>query len=202
MNTKAELGQALEDFEAGLFGEIPPNALMPMCPTPAPYAPKHRNLRLRDLALPLRIVRGGENHRHRPRSTQLAARTRRQRTVGLGSLKLANYHGLGVVEGVTMARTDSDSWDLASSVGATATMVAAYRAAATNAAEPVINDPFAEPLVRAVGIDFFSRLAAGGLDSTDAGADELVFGMINVFASRTRFLTVSWPMLQLRVSAR
>jgi methyltransferase (TIGR00027 family) len=85
-----------------------------------------------------------------------------------------------------MARTDSDSWDLASSVGATATMVAAYRAAATNAAEPVINDPFAQPLVRAVGIDFFSRLA-GGLDITDAGADELVFGMINVFASRTRF---------------
>ena len=72
-------------------------------------------------------------------------------------------------------------------MGATATMVAAYRAAATNAAEPVINDPFAEPLVRAVGIDFFSRLAGGGLDITDAGADELVFGMINVFASRTRF---------------
>jgi hypothetical protein len=40
MNTKAELGQALEDFEAGLFGEIPPNALMPLCPTPATYAPK------------------------------------------------------------------------------------------------------------------------------------------------------------------
>jgi methyltransferase (TIGR00027 family) len=86
-----------------------------------------------------------------------------------------------------MARTGSDSWDLASSVGATATMVAAYRAAATKAAEPVINDPFAEPLVRAVGIDFFSRLAGGELNVTDAGADELVSGMTNVFASRTRF---------------
>jgi hypothetical protein len=33
-NTKAERGQALEDFEAGLFGDIPPNALMPYVPEP------------------------------------------------------------------------------------------------------------------------------------------------------------------------
>jgi redox-sensitive bicupin YhaK (pirin superfamily) len=36
MNTRAELGQALEDFEAGLFGQIPPDALMPYVPDPAP----------------------------------------------------------------------------------------------------------------------------------------------------------------------
>jgi hypothetical protein len=29
MNTKAELIQALEDYNAGKFGTIPPNALMP-----------------------------------------------------------------------------------------------------------------------------------------------------------------------------
>jgi redox-sensitive bicupin YhaK (pirin superfamily) len=35
MNTKAELGQAMEDFEAGRLGRIPPNALMPHVPDPA-----------------------------------------------------------------------------------------------------------------------------------------------------------------------
>jgi quercetin 2,3-dioxygenase len=36
MNTKAELGQAMEDFQAGRLGRIPPNALMPHVPDPAP----------------------------------------------------------------------------------------------------------------------------------------------------------------------
>jgi quercetin 2,3-dioxygenase len=36
MNTKAEIGQAVEDFEAGRLGRIPPNALMPHVPDPAP----------------------------------------------------------------------------------------------------------------------------------------------------------------------
>jgi redox-sensitive bicupin YhaK (pirin superfamily) len=36
MNTKAEIGQALEDFEAGRLGTVPPNALMPHVPDPAP----------------------------------------------------------------------------------------------------------------------------------------------------------------------
>ena len=52
-------------------------------------------------------------------------------------------------------RTDSDSWDLATSVGATATMVAAQRALASAAG--LIDDPFAAPLVRAVGIDVYTR---------------------------------------------
>lgn len=60
-----------------------------------------------------------------------------------------------------MPRTNNDAWDLATSVGATATMVAAARAVATRADNPLIDDPFAEPLVRAVGIDFFTRWAAG-----------------------------------------
>ncbi|BCO37972.1 hypothetical protein MHEC_44050 [Mycobacterium heckeshornense] len=52
-----------------------------------------------------------------------------------------------------MVRTDNDSWDPATSVGATATMVATARAVATK--RGLISDPFAEPLVRAVGVDFF-----------------------------------------------
>jgi hypothetical protein len=36
MNTRAEIGQAVEDFEAGRFGAIPPNALMPHTPDPDP----------------------------------------------------------------------------------------------------------------------------------------------------------------------
>lgn len=55
-----------------------------------------------------------------------------------------------------MTRTDNDTWDLASSVGATATMIATARALASRAENPLINDPFAEPLVRAVGIDLFT----------------------------------------------
>lgn len=50
-----------------------------------------------------------------------------------------------------MARTDRDRWDLATSVGATATMVAAQRALSSEA--KLIDDPYAAPLVRAVGID-------------------------------------------------
>jgi quercetin 2,3-dioxygenase len=36
MNSRAEIGQALEDFQAGRLGRVPPNALMPYVPDPAP----------------------------------------------------------------------------------------------------------------------------------------------------------------------
>ena len=61
-----------------------------------------------------------------------------------------------------MARTEGDSWDLASSVGATATMVAAQRALSNR--EGLIDDPFAEPLVRAVGLGFFVQAPDGEID--------------------------------------
>jgi O-methyltransferase involved in polyketide biosynthesis len=70
-----------------------------------------------------------------------------------------------------MTRSDTDTWDLASSVGATATMVAAARALATEDTVPIINDPYAAPLVRAVGIDFFTRVVDGEIDPGDAGVD-------------------------------
>jgi methyltransferase (TIGR00027 family) len=88
-----------------------------------------------------------------------------------------------------MARTDNDTWDLASDVGATATMVAAARAVATRRPDRLINDPFAERLVQAVGIDFFTRLAGGELEPSDID-DNAVRGvqrMVDVMAVRTRY---------------
>jgi methyltransferase (TIGR00027 family) len=66
-----------------------------------------------------------------------------------------------------MARTDKDTWDLASSVGATATAVAASRAMASQNPDPLLNDPWAEPLVRAVGIDTFVKLIDGQIEHSD-----------------------------------
>ncbi len=67
----------------------------------------------------------------------------------------------------TTSRHDGDTWDLASSVGVTATMVAAARAMASRTDKPLINDPFAEPLVRAVGVDLLAKLASGELDPSE-----------------------------------
>jgi methyltransferase (TIGR00027 family) len=66
-----------------------------------------------------------------------------------------------------MPRTHDDSWDLASSVGATATMVATSRALASQGPEPLLDDPFADPLVRAVGLAPFVRLLDGELSVED-----------------------------------
>jgi methyltransferase (TIGR00027 family) len=89
-----------------------------------------------------------------------------------------------------MPRTDNDTWDLATSVGATATMVAAARAIATKADTPLINDRFAEPLVRAVGVDFLTKLATGELAAADVDDDEAPWKlehMPTAMAVRTRF---------------
>jgi methyltransferase (TIGR00027 family) len=64
-------------------------------------------------------------------------------------------------------RHDGDTWDLASSVGATATMAAAARAIASREDRSLIDDPFAEPLVRAVGVELLTRLASGEVPPGD-----------------------------------
>jgi methyltransferase (TIGR00027 family) len=92
-----------------------------------------------------------------------------------------------------MARSDDDTWDLATSVGATATMVAAGRARATRAG--LIDDPFAEPLVRAVGVDFFTRWAAGELESAQVDVPGAPWGMqrmTDMLAARTRYIDASF----------
>jgi methyltransferase (TIGR00027 family) len=89
-----------------------------------------------------------------------------------------------------MARTNNDTWDLASSVGATATGVAVGRALASQVPKPVINDPFALPLVRAVGVDFFTRVAGGELDPGEIEDGDAPWGlrrMADMMAVRTKF---------------
>ncbi|MFK4089670.1 SAM-dependent methyltransferase [Kribbella sp. NPDC020789] len=80
-------------------------------------------------------------------------------------------------------RHDGDSWDLASSVGSTATAAAAARAIASRESPELIDDPYAEPLVRAVGIDLLTQLASGARPP-----GELVEQIaIDVAKARTRF---------------
>jgi methyltransferase (TIGR00027 family) len=69
-------------------------------------------------------------------------------------------------------------------------MVAAARAVATKADNPLINDRFAEPLVRAVGVDFLTRWAAGDLATADVDDDDSSWKlqqMPDAMAARTRF---------------
>jgi methyltransferase (TIGR00027 family) len=64
-------------------------------------------------------------------------------------------------------RTDGDSWGPGSSVGATATMVAASRALASQGPDALLNDPHADPLVRAVGLNAFVRMIDGEITAED-----------------------------------
>jgi methyltransferase (TIGR00027 family) len=63
-----------------------------------------------------------------------------------------------------MLRTKCEAWEMATGSGAKACFQAALRALAGRNDDPLIDDPFAEPLVRALGVDFFTRLASGELD--------------------------------------
>jgi methyltransferase (TIGR00027 family) len=64
---------------------------------------------------------------------------------------------------VGSVRTDGDSWHITESVGATALSVAAARAVATAAADPLIQDEFAYLLVSSAGQPW-ARLASPGLE--------------------------------------
>ncbi|WP_241010577.1 SAM-dependent methyltransferase [Mycobacterium camsae] len=76
-------------------------------------------------------------------------------------------------------RYDGDDWDPASSVGVTATIVALWRALASRQPDALLDDPFAEPLVRAVGLEPIARVLDG----------EVVIGAITKerITARTRF---------------
>ncbi len=84
-----------------------------------------------------------------------------------------------------MTRRDGDTWDPATGVGMTATFGATARAVASN--KGLIDDPFAEPLVRAAGVEYFTQVVEnqryGG-----GGDDPVVTGLMDVLVTHTRFL--------------
>ena len=55
-------------------------------------------------------------------------------------------------------RTDDDTWDIATSVGSTAVLVAAARAAETARPDRLINDPYAEILVAGAGTGIWEHM--------------------------------------------
>jgi methyltransferase (TIGR00027 family) len=84
-----------------------------------------------------------------------------------------------------MAGSDDDTWGPATRVGTTPTLVATARALATRAG--LVNDPFAAPLVGAVGLDFFTRVASGQLAPGDLDDDNGMSMLTDLFAARTQF---------------
>lgn len=67
-------------------------------------------------------------------------------------------------------------------------MVAAARAIATRIGD--IDDPFAEPLVRAVGVTFLTRWATGELSASDLDSEGSPWGLTQMpvsIAARTRY---------------
>jgi methyltransferase (TIGR00027 family) len=85
-----------------------------------------------------------------------------------------------------MTRADNDTWDPATGVGMTATFGATARAVATN--KGLLNDPFAEPLVRAAGLKYFTRIVDDKLYTADSDNDSAMTGLINILAAHGRFL--------------
>lgn len=85
-----------------------------------------------------------------------------------------------------MARTDNDTWGPDSGVGITATFGAVARALATT--KGLVNDPFAEQLVRAAGLQYFTRLVEDQRYAEDGGDHAIMTGLITLLGAHTRFL--------------
>ncbi|AQT78116.1 SAM-dependent methyltransferase [Mycolicibacterium litorale] len=88
-------------------------------------------------------------------------------------------------------RTDDDTWDIATSVGSTAVMVAAARAGETDSADPLIRDPYARILVEGAGTGVWETILddsmADRLANADPEAAAVFAHMRNYQAVRTHF---------------
>src|SRR5437879_13452273 len=93
-------------------------------------------------------------------------------------------------------RTENDTWDIASSVGATAVMVAAARAAEADRDNPLIRDPYAKDLVAGAGTGIWELMLARELVAKAGGADPEVAAILEhrgrYQAGRTHFLDASF----------
>jgi len=88
-------------------------------------------------------------------------------------------------------RTDDDSWDIATSVGATAVMVAAARAAETDKDNPLIRDPYAKVLVAGAGTGVWEFMLDNEFVAKVADSDPEVAAVVEHMGSyqavRTHF---------------
>jgi len=88
-------------------------------------------------------------------------------------------------------RTHNDTWDIASSVGTTAVMVAAARAAETRQHDALITDPYADILVEGAGTGMWSTMLDEAIVEKAAAIDPEIAAifrhMRNYQAVRTHF---------------
>ena len=95
-----------------------------------------------------------------------------------------------------MARTDSDSWEITESVGKTALVAAALRAAETESENPLISDPFARVFLNVAGDGGLNWFAAAEVPAEIAElAPDLkprMKGLVDYMAVRTAFFDQSF----------
>ncbi len=86
-------------------------------------------------------------------------------------------------------RSNDDSWDIATSVGTTAVMVAAARARETESADPLIRDAYARVLVASAGAGMWEGFLDDSLveriKSADPEAAAIFENMLGYQAVRT-----------------
>ena len=92
---------------------------------------------------------------------------------------------------MSSSRTHDDTWDIATSVGSTAVLVAAARAAETDQPDPLIRDPYAKLLVEGVGTGIWEHMLdesmVDRLKDIDAEMALIFTHMRNYQAVRTHF---------------
>ncbi|BBU24970.1 class I SAM-dependent methyltransferase [Mycobacterium xenopi] len=88
-------------------------------------------------------------------------------------------------------RTDDDTWDITTSVGSTAVMVAAARATETDRPDSLINDPYARLLVTNAGTGIWEAMLdesiVAKLEAADPETAAIVHHMRSYQAVRTHF---------------